>query len=824
MNIQEIFDFPFVDRTDERKKLKSFFNQGKINTLWVNGNSGTGKSTFIKKHINVSNYKNKIYINFSPDLQNGSNCIQLLIEELERISDDIFSDFIKKNYKTIFDVAKQISSTVLTVVDVKLTWLSDLFFDSTKQFISKKNENDSLNVVINKYIDSILKKSQVCIVIDNFMYCDKSSLDVLLNIIKHYSDISNIKFILITTTEKLLENADIQKFLTEGITSEYIELKKFDKYEYFVQIIMQFFDLTDEEITNIKNIYNMCSGTPESLKTMLRNLFLQGAIVIEDDNSKAHFKENAIHDYLCNHVIQSNCDNEIDFNKFNTLDQILLQVILIFESDTQAELLINSTHFINNSLFNDSFEFNTMERLILLEQIHVIKNENERISIFHDLLFYTLKEKFKNSLIIKQLSHSLYIYMKNEEQNVKDVFKNNSYEYYIAKLVYLSKENNWQDYVFDYFSKVFHENKIIEASKGFKWLSSEIFNFEFPKQLEIAYCFYENGEYNDAYTIIISLYKSIEHNNFDYFFLKGKIENVLMKKEDSAETLKLALQYSKSIEQQILSMHMLQLVLTEIYGKKNEARIIFDNACKLIKDNSHYTLTSCSLLRNCMNYYKHNDDAKWYFEKAEEIAIKYNSPIDIAFVKNNSSFVDLKNGNFDKAYIGFCEAKNILENTKIHESSYPLVNMALCEIFKKNYEEAKEYLLEALVWNRSIYLDYVIKVNLSNCYYHLNERKSYQELSNILYNILTEGKILDGTILRKIAINLAIIYKTDGDLEKSRICFKIASNYIEGTSSEFRFEYHISCLNKTNFNKTCNYSIYYSITDFEPWGVTLSHD
>lgn len=824
MDIQEIFDFPFVDRTDERKKLKSFFEQEKINTLWVNGNSGTGKSTFVKKHINFSSYKETVYINFSPDLQNGSNCIQLLIEELEKISDDTFSNFIKNNYKTIFDVAKQISSTVLTVVGVNLTWLSNLFFDSTKQFVSKKNENDSLNVVINKYIDSILKKSQVCIVIDNFMYCDKNSLDVLLNIIKHYSDTSNIKFILITTTEKLLENTDIQNFLTEGIISKYIELKKFDKYEYFVQIMMQFFDLTDEEVANIKNIYNMCSGTPESLKTMLRNLFLQGSIVIEDNSIKAHFKENAIHDYLCNHIIQSNCDNEIDFKKFSTIDQILLQIILIFESDIQTEFLIDCTHFINKCLFNNSFEYNTMERLIFLEQIHVIKNENERISIFHDLLFYTLKEKFKNNLIIKQLSHFLYIYMRNNEQNTKGVFKNNTYEYYITKLVYISKENNWQDFVFNYFSRAFHENKIIEASNGFKWLSSEIFNFEFSKQLEIASCFYENGEYNDAYTIIISLYNKTEHANFDYFFLKGKLENVLMKKEESAETLKLALQYSENLEQQISSMHMLQLVLTEIYGKKNEAREIFDTACKLIKDHSHYTLTSCSLLRNCMNYYKHNNDAKWYFEKAEEIAIKYNSPIDIAFVKNNRGFVDLKNGNFDRAFTSFCEAKNILENTKIHESSYPLVNMALFEMFKKNYEEAKEYLLEALVWNRSMYLDYVIKVHLTSCYYHLNERKSYQELSNNLYNILLQGKILDGTILRKIAINLAIIYKTDGDLEKSKICFQIASNYIEGTSSEFRFNFHFSDLNKTDFNKKCNYSIYYSKTDFEPWGVTLSHD
>lgn len=826
MEIQELFEFPFVDRTYETELLNDFFEQKEVNVLWINGKSGTGKSTFIKRILS-SNIKNKAYICFSPNSENNACSLQQVVEELEKLSRNKFNLFIKKNYSSLFDITKQVTTAITSIMGVNLSWFFNLLFDTSNQFISYKEEHENLSKVVNKYIESITKKKDICLIIDNFMYCDNASLDILLNIIKNINTNKRVKIILITTTKPLSEKKEVQFFLTEGIKSKYIELKEFDKFEYFIQILIHSFELDDNEISIVKDIFNICSGTPESLKIMIRNLFLNGSIIIDSDKQKAKFKQNAIHNYLINQIAILGQDNQIDFNSFTTIDQIILQIILILEAVLPMEDLISCAKLVNKKLFGDDLSYQIMERVLLLENIHIIKKEESRIAIYHDLLFYALSDYFKNSLITKQLSSIVLDYVVNLSDEHKNLALNYKAEYYIAKLSYLSRKNNWQSIVYEHFNAVFNRNEIFEAKKGFDWLYNYLLELPANEQLTIATCYYECGEYNSALTIIKHIEEhglmNLDNLLFDYYFLKGKIENMLMQKINSVDSLKHAYRLSKTLDQKVLSLNMQQLVLMEIFGERNEAKSIFDFACELIKKNNHYTLMSCHLLRNCMNFYKH-DDAKWYYDTATNIAVSYNSNVDIAFVLNNKSFVDLKNGNIENAYEGFKRSKEILDTTKIHETSYPLVNMALCKLFEKQYDRAKELLLEALIWNHSPYINYVIKIHLANCYYHLDDRIAYERISNELYSVLSDENIIDGTIIRKISINLAILFINDNDIEKATKCLDFAKIYIEGTSSEYRYNRICAFIHNDKYPDTCPYCDYYSNTNFEPWGVTLSHD
>lgn len=491
------------------------------------------------------------------------------------------------------------------------------------------------------------------------------------------------------------------------------------------------------------------------------------------------------------------------------------------------EDLISCAKLVNKKLFGDDLSYQIIERVLLLENIHIIKKEESRIAIYHDLLFYALSDYFKNSLITKKLSSIVLDYVVNLSDEHKNLALNYKAEYYIAKLSYLSRKNNWQSIVYEHFNAVFNRNEIFEAKKGFDWLYNYLLELPANEQLTIATCYYECGEYNSALTIIKHIEEhglmNLDNLLFDYYFLKGKIENMLMQKINSVDSLKHAYRLSKTLDQKVLSLNMQQLVLMEIFGERNEAKSIFDFACELIKKNNHYTLMSCHLLRNCMNFYKH-DDAKWYYDTATNIAVSYNSNVDIAFVLNNKSFVDLKNGNIENAYEGFKRSKEILDTTKIHETSYPLVNMALCKLFEKQYDRAKELLLEALIWNHSPYINYVIKIHLANCYYHLDDRIAYERISNELYSVLSDENIIDGTIIRKISINLAILFINDNDIEKATKCLDFAKIYIEGTSSEYRYNRICAFIHNDKYPDTCSYCDYYSNTNFEPWGVTLSHD
>lgn len=828
MDVQELFEFPFVDRTHETKLLNEFFNQKDVNVLWINGKSGTGKSSFIKRALSTNlNVDDKAYVCFSPDSKNNTCNLQQVIEELERLSKNKFNQFIKKNYSSLFDVTKQITTALTSIMGFNLSWFFNLIFDTSNQFISYKNEHENLSKVINKYIESITKKRNICLTIDNFMYCDNTSLDLLLGIVKNINSNKNIKLILLTTTEFLSEKREIQIFLTEGIKSKFIELKEFDKFEYFLQILIHSFELDDSEIPIIKDIFNICSGKPESLKLMIRNLFLNDSIKFDSDSKKAKFKKNAIQNYLLNQIALAGQKDQIDFNSFTTIDQIILQIILIMEASLPLENLISCAKLVNKKLFGDDLSYQVIDRVLLLEKIHIIKTEQTRISIYHDLLYYALSNHFKNSLISKQLSSIVLEYVIALSAKDKDFLLNNRADYFIAKLSFLSRKNNWQDIVYDYFEGVFNKNEIYEAKIGFDWLQFYLFELTTDKQLTIATCYYECGEYDKSLTIIKHIEKhglpELDNQLFDYYFLKGKAENVLMQKLDSVSSLEKAYALSDTLDQKILSLNMQQLVLVEIFGRKEEAKRIFDSACRLVKKNNHYSLITCHLLRNCMNFYKH-DDSEWYYDTAIKIAESFNSNIDIAFVLNNKSFVDLKNGKTKNLYEHFKKSKEILETTKIHETSYPLVNMALCNLFEENYECAKELLLEALIWNRSPYLNYVIKTHLANCYFHLEEREDYERVSEGLYSILFEGNIIDGTIIRKISINLAILFIKNNEIEKAGKCLEYAKSYVKGTSSEYRFNRIYASLHNQTFYDTCPYCDYYANVNFEPWGVTLSHD
>ena len=55
MDTTLLFDFSFVDRSNESKVFDSFINENKKNILWVDGNHGVGKTRFVK--YNIQKYK-----------------------------------------------------------------------------------------------------------------------------------------------------------------------------------------------------------------------------------------------------------------------------------------------------------------------------------------------------------------------------------------------------------------------------------------------------------------------------------------------------------------------------------------------------------------------------------------------------------------------------------------------------------------------------------------------------------------------------------------------------------------------------------------------
>ena len=62
----DIFQFEFVDRTDERQKVDEYlddFSKSPGYALWMNGKRGTGKSFFLTKYVATKKEFTSIYVN-----------------------------------------------------------------------------------------------------------------------------------------------------------------------------------------------------------------------------------------------------------------------------------------------------------------------------------------------------------------------------------------------------------------------------------------------------------------------------------------------------------------------------------------------------------------------------------------------------------------------------------------------------------------------------------------------------------------------------------------------------------------------------------------
>ncbi len=113
-------------------------------------------------------------------------------------------------------------------------------------------------------------------------------------------------------------------------------------------------------------------------------------------------------------------------------------------------------------------------------------------------------------------------------------------------------------------------------------------------------------------------------------------------------------------------------------------------------------LPTCYLLRNCNQFYT-GDKAEEFFLLTLNIAREHKLSTDEAYVLNNWGLELFRTGKREDAYKNFKISYDILIDQKFHKASYPLNNMAICEMFKGNFNQAIEFLSEAYYVNQSNY-------------------------------------------------------------------------------------------------------------------------
>lgn len=145
-----------------------------------------------------------------------------------------------------------------------------------------------------------------------------------------------------------------------------------------------------------------------------------------------------------------------------------------------------------------------------------------------------------------------------------------------------------------------------------------------------------------------------------------------------------------------------------------------------------------------------------------------------------------KLNNYEECQKLYRESLYILSQTKVHESAYPLSNLAICYMIDNKYNEAISLIKRAFYWNRSSYLDIVLNTHLMLCYEQIGKKEESYIIANMLFEKLESKEVKDSVILRKVYLNLAINFDRLGFIQSAKKCAKKAYIFSINSSSEYR--------------------------------------
>lgn len=831
---ERLFDFNFVDRRLERSVITDFIGgKSESNILWINGPTGVGKSFLVENTILLDKSCHNIFISPQAQMQ-IDNTLEIIIEKIEKSTGIKFINFFRDNYTSIADITKKVVKSILSYHHIDLDWFFDIAFDSSKVFVNKRNENQNSSKIIEQYIKHILSENNdLMIILDNFTYCDNKSQSILIDILKTYMNSNNIKFIIVTTNEELEKQKFLKSTLLEKLSTVDIFLSGFNDEQCFKQIIEKKFIMTPELNELVTYIYKLCKGIPESLKELLRNLVLSNSIEQEYTQDKAIINIENLKNYLLN------CSNDelpkIDFRYINDFESFFLQIITYIKYPVSIKILRRIFTYLYEKLFYETSKFNNnlftaiLNKYIGIDVLDCKKEDNIPVICFkHDLLYLRLNEHFSNYVNKEQVYFYLYQFTNfNREMLLESGLNHDRVQSMIVYYSYQADIDEWISLNYQFGLKKYINFLYYEAINIFQRLVHRISCLADTEKLNIARCYYDTGDYSQCNLILkaINSEQLNNHEKFVYYLEWGKTLFVKLNALDAIKKIDLALAYASNEVEYYNALSMKLTALAESPRGDKKAREIFrTDVQNLVNDKSKIRLIS-NILRNCWTYCT-GEEAIKYLKIALEEAEKEKNIIDTAYTYNNLGLEYIRGWQLNEAKQVYSQSLHLLENTKKHETSYPLNNLAVCEMLNQNYQLALDYLIEANLWNRAPFIQKVIETHMLICNFYLGNMKLSEKYANKLFEFVFNNEIQDYNTIRKILLNLSIYFYNTNNMEKAQKCIEFVYKYIKNSYSEYRGTIFYNKIMKDNKSlESLTYtSEFFKILDFEPWLTTLSHE
>lgn len=803
MNTTDLFNFPFVDRTREQERLNNFLSNVSSNTLWIKGEHGLGKTEFFKYVLKERADYKLCYI----DIKINTNSVQIFedfIIELQKISTINFMSSVRNKYKKFYKATKEINLEIFH----ELQSLIRIILDAGYYAITWQDETKDPLDIITDYMRSILNERKLCICIDNFSRCDEDTMQRFIQIIKKFINEDNFRSCIITVDKDLSENSEIIIRKNLPIVLPVMDILPLAEEKYFRQIMNHIFELSDISRNDLTIIYKKCEGSPKQLVKIIGKLMEKGGIRIVQ-KGKARIDREVLRSILKSPSIK------YEGKEFTSRRKWVIYSYLCLREEESIELIEQLALYISKKIriycIYDVVSF--YKEIDDLENLHILKyTHDNNITYCHDLDYFELTNIFNQDPLKKLFSQYAYEFLLQQKNDslYKDLLCCHAKEAQIT---------GWVKMNFRHGKKLFHNGQLYDAQKVFSRLEDVLTDMNPLQVLFVAITSYETGNFQlsiDQIHLIEPVQLRFRHAKFYYYFYLGKNYNNIGRTDLAIINLEKALSETKEgSKTYVHALNILHMYYLEIPEKIDTAKEIFNKIRYNYKE--IYPVIWANTMRGCQNFLS-NEEA---LEVLENAKLNLTSELENAFLLTTKGFVLIKSNENVKAKLCFRTSSETIKRLKIHEYSYAANNLAVCYMMEKNYTEAKEILLEALLWNRTDYGEIVLKVHLMICCLYLNNQSETMDYFKYLDAYMAKCPV-DPIINRKVHMNLAIVCdRLKNDIEK-KVHISKASNYIKGSTSEWRYNMLVDPSKIMEQNRpTC---LYQQVTDFDPWFLIYAHD
>ena len=806
MKTTDLFDFPFADRANETIKFDKYMASEPDSVLWLDGYSGIGKKFFLKKSL--QRYPQYQFINCvihkdCPPDENLSGILDVVQKETEKT----FPNELKNNYLEIINTYDKTSTAITSLLPASLRIIAALLLDTTNFFINNRKKKIEPSTVVSKYLLDAFAEKNIVFCVEGFSNCDNELVDFMIQVFNYLRENSLCYIIIITDKEYVGD--ETREFIHRSIPLTYLPIGKFDEHRYFFEILYPIFDLEGISDDDIKYIYTKCKGEPKRL-SMLISILLEKDAIDYDSYSKAVIDKDILRKILKREHIR------FSSNEFSTPQKIIIYSIVSLYNGVSIEIIKNLVIYLaaHIQLFSTIVEDIFYSNLQELVDKRFLKSDGVYIYYIDDSDYIEYVDMFHQSTIFSLFSKNVYEFLLMNPLN---------YNYNIILLSNMSNGNvtGWRQSVFDYGYKLYQSRDFYSAKKMFEKLYSCDDIFDDEQILVFALNEYEIGNFkkaNEFFSQIDRLgLKKVSFCNYLYHYGKSVYNN--------SGKIDVAISYiTEALEYTAGDLHTEAKIKNTLQMYWWESPQGFETAKSYFEDVKNNYKDSCpdvwaSTIRGCHNYIFEKNEAMLMLEEGLKTT---DEETEQAFIKTSMGYVCFRAGEKNNALQYFEESYDSIFPIKKHESIYPANDMAVCYMLK-NTQEAFKYALDilekSLYWNRTNYGRLVLQTHMMICHLYLNHHTECLYFAKELQRYLDEENPSDPVIIRKICVNLSIVYKSLNKSEAYERCKNALQGYVFNTSSEHRYKYIFEdSVSSSPINP------YIGCCIFDPWLIVHAHD